>query len=130
MTYEDMFTKASERLSKAKVKDISEHIAVQFNVLGDGSGAFYAEIADGKINVQPYDYKDNDICVNIDSKELIAALENKTADALPFYGNDSKIAVLKPALASIPKARKKAEPKAAAPANKTAPKVSRKKTVK
>ncbi|MBQ9518783.1 MAG: SCP2 sterol-binding domain-containing protein [Firmicutes bacterium] len=113
MTYEEMFAKASERLCKAKVKGVDEHIAVQFNVSGDGCGSFYAEINEGKINVQPYDYNDNDISVDVSSAELIAALEGKTADTLAFYGNESKIAVLKPVLASIPKARKAAAKPAA-----------------
>ncbi len=103
MNFEEMFARAGERLNKAKVKDVSEHITVQFNVSGEGSGAFYAEIAEGKINVQPYDYKGCDIQVDADSDALVTALESKTADTLSFRGDEAKIAVLKPILAAIPK---------------------------
>ena len=103
MTYEEMFAKASKMLSKAKVGDIAEHIAVEFDVTGEGSGVFYAEITNGAIGVQPYDYRDNDICVSVDSAALITALETKAGDTLPFVGDEAKIALIKPAFAKIPK---------------------------
>ena len=128
MTYEEMFAKVSKLLNKAKVKDISEHIAIQFNVEGEGSGIFYAEIKDGAINVQPYDYNDRDIEVTIDSAELIKALENKAGDTLPFAGNEDKIAVIKPVFAKIPKARAAAAKKTTVSAEKktTAKKAAKK----
>ncbi len=130
MTYEEMFAKASERLCKAKVKGVEEHIAVQFNVSGEGCGSFYAEISEGKMDVQPYDYNDNDISVDVSSDALIAALEGKTADSLPFCGNESKIAVLKPVLASIPKARKAAAKPAAKAEKKPVAKAEKKPAAK
>ena len=109
MTYEEIFERAKERLMKAKTKDVKDFIAIQFNIVGEGHGSFYAVIFDGKMDVQPYDYKDNDISVNVSGEDLVYALENKTADKLGFYGNNKKIAVLKPVLAAIPKARKASE---------------------
>ena len=104
MTYEEIFEKSKERLLKAKTKDVKEFIAVQFNIFGEGQGSFYAVIFDGKMDVQPYDYKDNDISLNISGDDLVYALENKMTDKLGFYGNNKKIAILKTALATIPKA--------------------------
>lgn len=119
MTYEEIFAKSKERLLKAKTKDVKDFIAVQFNITGEGHGSFYAVIFDGKMDVQPYDYKDNDISVNVPGDELISALENKTAEKLGFYGNDKKIAVLRPVLATIPKARKATEKSAVKSSTKT-----------
>ena len=121
MTYEEIFEKAKERLLKAKVKDVKDSIAIQFNIVGEGHGAFYAVIFDGKIDVQPYDYKDNDISVNVSGDELIAALESKTADTLAFHGNDDKIAVLMPLLTAIPKAKKVSENTSKPAVKKSAP---------
>ena len=120
MTYEEVFAKASERLMKAKVKDIDQHIAVQFNIEGEGEGAFYAEINEGKMNVQPYDYRDNDISVNVNADVLVSALESKKGDTLGFYGDESKIALFKAALVTIPKktVRKAAAAKTEKPAAK------------
>ncbi len=109
MTYEEIFEKSKERLLKAKTKDVKDFIAIQFNITGEGHGSFYAVIFDGKMDVQPYDYKDNDISVNVSGDDLVYALENKTADKLGFYGNNKKITVLKSVLATIPKARKATE---------------------
>ncbi|MBR1444108.1 MAG: SCP2 sterol-binding domain-containing protein [Firmicutes bacterium] len=136
MTFEEMFEKTSKLLNKAKVSDSSENIAVQFNVTGEGSGVFYAKISDGKMDVQPYDYKDNDVSVSIDSNELISALVNKKVDTITFAGNESKIAVLKTILAKIPKARStaststasKTTKKVSETAAKTTKKTTRKKT--
>lgn len=125
MTYEEMFAKASKLLNKAKVKDVADHIAIQFNVDGDGCGIFYAEINEGAMNVQPYDYNDKDIEVTVDSAELFKALENKAGDTLAFVGNEEKIAVIKPILAKIPKARAAAAKKA--PAEKSETKTAAKK---
>ena len=109
MTYEEIFEKSKERLLKAKTKDVKEFIAVQFNIFGEGQGSFYAVIFDGKMDVQPYDYKDNNISLNIAGDDLVYALENKMTDKLGFYVNNKKIAILKTALATIPKARKTSE---------------------
>ena len=57
-------------VSKADASDISEHLAVQYNVTGEGEGAFYMEVKDGKVEVQPYDYKDRDILVTADGQTM------------------------------------------------------------
>ena len=120
MTYEEIFEKSKERLLKAKTKDVKDFIAVQFNIFGEGQGSFYAVIFDGKMDVQPYDYKDNDISLNIAGDDLVYALENKMTDRLGFYGNNKKIETLKTALATIPKARKATEKSAVKSSSKPA----------
>ena len=111
MTYEEIFERAKKQLLKAKISDDMPFIAVQFNIIGDGHGSFYAEISDGKIDIQPYNYWDNDISLNVFGGELLYALENKASDKLGFYGDNYKIGILKPLLMTIPKARKKSEKK-------------------
>lgn len=105
MTYEEIFERAKERLLKAKITNDTEFIAVQFNIIGEGHGSFYVEISNGKMDVQPYNYWDNDISLNVFGKELIFALENKASDQLGFYGDNRKIGILKPILMTIPKRR-------------------------
>ena len=107
MTYEEIFERAKERLLKAKVSNVDTFIAVQFNIIGEGQGSFYAEISNGKMEVQPYNYWNNDISLNVFGKELIFALENKASDKLAFYGDNYKIDILKPLLMTIPKAKKR-----------------------
>ena len=42
----------------ADVSDIHEHLAYQFNITGEAEGIFYAEVKDGKLFVEPYEYFD------------------------------------------------------------------------
>ena len=106
MTYEEIFDKAKKQLLKAKTGEVTTFIAVQFNIIGEGQGSFYAVISDGQIDIQPYNYWDNDISLVVFGDELIYALENKASDKLGFYGDGYKIGILKDVLMTIPKARK------------------------
>ena len=56
MTYEEVFDKTRDDLMRADVSDIREHLAFQFNIVGEGEGAFYVEIRDGRLYVDPYEY--------------------------------------------------------------------------
>ena len=60
MTYEEVFDKTRDDLMRADVSDIREHLAFQFNIVGEGEGAFYVEIRDGRLYVEPYEYYDRD----------------------------------------------------------------------
>lgn len=111
MTYEEIFERAKERLLKAKTNEVTEFIAVQFNIIGEGHGSFYAKIANGKMDVQPYNYWDNDVSLNVFGKELLYALEHKASDQLGFYGDNRKIAILKHLLMTIPKRARRAADK-------------------
>ena len=60
MTYEEIVDEVKELFSGADVSMIDEHLAYQFNITGEGEGAFYAEVKDGKLDIQPYEYFDRD----------------------------------------------------------------------
>lgn len=60
MTYEEMFEKVKEKFMEADVSGVKEHLAYQFNITGEGEGAFYAEVKDGKLYIEPYEYYDRD----------------------------------------------------------------------
>ena len=55
MTYEELVARVSEAMKLAKVSRQVGHVAFQFNVEGEAEGIFYLEIADGKVNVEPYE---------------------------------------------------------------------------
>ncbi len=60
MTYADFFSDIKGRFMEADVSDITEHLAYQFNIVGDAEGIFYVEVKDGAIYVEPYEYFDRD----------------------------------------------------------------------
>lgn len=61
MTYQEVFEQVKEIFEQADVSDIKEHMAFEFDLDGDPEGAFYAEISDGKLDIQPYEYYDRDV---------------------------------------------------------------------
>ncbi|WP_035768045.1 SCP2 sterol-binding domain-containing protein [Butyrivibrio sp. NC2002] len=78
MTYEEIVAKVKEAAKDVDVSGVKEHAAFQFNITGEGEGAFYVEIDDGKINVEPYEYFDRDILVYTSAADLVEILEGKT----------------------------------------------------
>lgn len=61
MTYAELFSKVKGMLVEADVSGIKEHLAFQFNITGEGAGAFYVEVRDGRAIVEPYEYHDRDV---------------------------------------------------------------------
>ena len=60
MTYADMFSKVKGMMMEADVSTVNEHLAYQFNITGEAEGIFYAEVKEGKLYVEPYEYYDRD----------------------------------------------------------------------
>ena len=61
----------------ADVSDIHEHLAYQFNIVGDAEGIFYVEVKDGKLYVEPYEYYDRDVLITISGDNLLKMLDGK-----------------------------------------------------
>ncbi len=61
MTYADFFSEIKGKFLEADVSDITEHVAYQFNIVGDAEGIFYVEVKDGAIFVEPYEYFERDV---------------------------------------------------------------------
>ena len=70
MSYEDIISFTKANLKKTVTKSSADNTAVQFNVCGEGEGAFYIEIKDGKVYLEPYEYYDRDAKITITAKEL------------------------------------------------------------
>ena len=60
MTYEEVFSQVKKIFMEADVSGEKEHLAFQFNIAGEGEGAFYAEVKEGVLYVEPYEYYDRD----------------------------------------------------------------------
>ena len=129
MTFEEMFAQAKTMLENASAKNADTAVAVQFDVSGEGCGAFYAVVSadSDKLTVEPYDYKGHDVLVSADAAELLDALRSAETDALTVEGDWDKVAVFREVLATLPAPKKAAAPKAKAPAKKTAAKAAPKK---
>lgn len=61
MTFADFFYDIKGRFMGADVSDIQEHLAFEFNIEdAEAGGAFYVEVKDGALFVEPYEYYDRD----------------------------------------------------------------------
>ncbi len=77
MTYEEIVSKVRDAVKDLDLSSAPEHAAFQFNITGEGEGAFYVEVNNGQINVEPYEYFDRDILVYTSAADLIDVLEGR-----------------------------------------------------
>lgn len=84
MTYEEMFEKIKSKFGKADVSNIKEKLAYQFNITGEGAGIFYAEIKDGKLSIEPYEYYDRDATFICSAETLMKIIDKKQDPILAF----------------------------------------------
>lgn len=84
MTYEEIVDKVKELFGEADVSMIDEHLAYQFNITGEGGGAFYVEVKDGKLDIQPYEYYDRDSLFICKADVLFKIISGKLDPVLAF----------------------------------------------
>lgn len=60
MTYAEFFSEIKGKFMEADVSNIQEHLAFQFNIIGEAQGIFYIEVKNGELSVEPYEYYDRD----------------------------------------------------------------------
>ena len=143
MTYEELVKMAKESYCTKDASNIKEHVAIQFNVVGEGEGIFYLEIKDGKVYVEPYEYYDRDAIVITSAENLVAMAEGTLGMESAYFSGkikaegdlgkalllktlspkkQAKVAAKKAATAKKATAAKKpAAEKKTAPAKKVAP---------
>ncbi|MBR4342146.1 MAG: SCP-2 sterol transfer family protein [Lachnospiraceae bacterium] len=77
MTYEQIVEMVRKVFEYADARNIYEHIAFQVNVVGEGEGIFYFEVADRQCVIEPYDYYDRDGLFITTGKALKDVCERK-----------------------------------------------------
>ena len=91
MTYEELVKQVKTIAAKADASKIPGHVAFQFNIEGEAKGAFYLEIADGKINVEPYEYYDRDVLITCTAETLLKMVKGKLDPVLAFTTKKIKV---------------------------------------
>lgn len=87
MTYEELVSSIQKTYAKADAKSIPEHVAIQVNVTGEGEGAFYIEVAEGQIHVEPYEYYDRDAIISTSAEHILDIVSKKgSVEALMAAG--------------------------------------------
>ncbi|MCI8293266.1 MAG: SCP2 sterol-binding domain-containing protein [Hespellia sp.] len=97
MTYEEVLQRVREAYQTTDVSEIQEHLAYQFNIKGEAEGAFYVEITNGTLHIEPYDYYDRDVLFTVTAETLfqimdgtINAIHASTMGKLKVEGNIEK----------------------------------------
>ena len=91
MTYAELFSKVKGMLVDADVSHVQEHLAYQFNITGEGEGIFYAEVKDGKLYVEPYEYFDRDVIFTCSADTLLKIMAGKKDPVLAFTLGQLKV---------------------------------------
>ncbi|MBO5426114.1 MAG: SCP2 sterol-binding domain-containing protein [Lachnospiraceae bacterium] len=91
MTYEEIVEKVRERLKDADTSKVDGFLAIQVNITEEGAGAFYVEVKDGKLSVEPYEYHDRQALITMKSKNFIKLMEGKLDPVAAFTLGKLKI---------------------------------------
>lgn len=84
MTYQEIFQKFKQQFQDANVSSIQGRLAYQFNIIGEGAGAFYAEVKDGVLSIEPYEYHDRDVLFTCKADTLFNIISGKTDPVIAF----------------------------------------------
>jgi len=84
MTYEEIVAKVRKTFKNTDVSMIDEHLAYQFNIEGEGEGAFYVEVKEGQLYIEPYEYYDRDAIFICKSDTLFKIISGKLDPVLAF----------------------------------------------
>ncbi len=85
MTYAEFFYEMKKRFMGTDVSDIHEHLAFQFNIEDkDAGGAFYVEVKEGQLFVEPYEYYDRDAIFSCTPEVLTEIAEGRLDPAAAF----------------------------------------------
>lgn len=102
MTYEELVEKARAAFGAADASGIEGHVAYQFNITGEAAGAFYLEISEGSVKVEPYEYYDRDVLFTTTAETLLKLGSGEmdpvwafTVGKLKVEGNIEKALLLK-----------------------------------
>lgn len=91
MTYQEIVGKIKDLCDGVVLQDFKKHLAVEVAIHGEGEGVFYIEVRDGKVMVEPYDYKDRDVRFNATAENFIALAKGELDPVNAFFTGKLKI---------------------------------------
>lgn len=91
MSYEEIVTKVRNTFKDADVSKINQHLAYQFNITGEGEGAFYVEVKEGQLFIEPYEYYDRDAMFICSAEVLFKVISGKLDPIAAFTVGKLKV---------------------------------------
>lgn len=78
MTYAEAFSKIKKKLEKADTKALTQDFAIQVTIKDeDAAGTFYVADINGEFSVEPYDYRDNSVAIDVTVDDFIKLVTGK-----------------------------------------------------
>ena len=101
ITYEQIVDRVRKTFENADAREIFEHVAIEVDIVGEGAGAFYFEVAERACLVEPYNYYNHDgrIIASADVILKLAAKKIHMREAwhnglIKYEGNEVKFNLL------------------------------------
>ncbi len=101
ITFEQIVNKVRKTFENADAREVFEHVAIEVDIVGEGAGAFYFEVADRACLVEPYNYYNHDgrIIAEADVILKLASKKLKVREAwyngqLKYEGDEVKFNLL------------------------------------
>ena len=101
VTYEQIVEKVRKTFENADAREIFEHVAIEVDIVGEGAGAFYFEVAERACLVEPYNYYNHDgrVIATADVILKLAAKKIHLREAwqgglIKYEGNEVKLNLL------------------------------------
>ncbi|MBQ2451154.1 MAG: SCP2 sterol-binding domain-containing protein [Lachnospiraceae bacterium] len=91
MTYADFFAEIKGKFLEADISEVQEHLAFQFNIIGEGSGIFYVEAKEGKLSIEPYEFFDRDAMFIATGDVFMKIAEGKMDPVMAFTMQKLKV---------------------------------------
>lgn len=91
MTYAEFFAEIKGKFLEADISEVQEHLAFQFNIVGEGSGIFYVEAKEGKLYIEPYEYYDRDAMFTATAEVFMKIAEGKLDPVVAFTMQKLKV---------------------------------------
>lgn len=98
MTFQEIFQEARSSFINTDVSKYKENISAQINLTGPGAGVFYAKINNGKLSIEPGEYKNSDVKFTVNSNDFVKLIREKmnpisafTFGKIKADGNISKV---------------------------------------
>lgn len=87
MNYHEIVDRMQRVYANASSDKIDGHVAVQFNITGEGEGALYIEVTDGRVEVEPFEYYDRNAVVTLTADVLLDIVEGRKDINTAFNDN-------------------------------------------
>lgn len=91
MTYREIFEKIRDEVYSNDLSGLEGHLAVQVNIIGEGEGAFYIELLDGKVYVEPYEYYDRDCIFIVSADDFLKIMSGEMNPVWAFTTGKLKV---------------------------------------